>query len=223
VHGYTLLGWPRRRSNWTRWQICFRDGRISVTNLILLWRSYSFVSHSMSCSLSSVLIVCATGRCEELSCPLLALKIFGNFSKYNLRLSLPAARQLLHSLHIEHPIDKTITAAALYRVYDLPPIAQDLVSCSMLVSACFKDNTKDSISVANALMPHLQTLLQRTQPMKVSENSTERALDKPRLWVKWSLKKIDKALLAQNEQTDWLRIWRSRSGHVGEAAEPHKL
>jgi len=54
--------------------------------------------------------------------------------------------------------------------------------------------------------------------MKVSEDSTEKALDKPRVWVKWSLKKVDKALLVKNGwRADWLRLWRSRSEHVAEA------
>ncbi|KAF8885348.1 hypothetical protein BD779DRAFT_1427135, partial [Infundibulicybe gibba] len=136
-------------------------------------------------------------RCEELSCPLLALKVYGDYSKYNLRLTLPGAQRLIHSLHVEYPINHVITASALYRVYSLPPVAQDLVSCAMLVSACFKHGTKDSLSVATALTPHLEQLLKAQKPLKVSENSTEKALDKPRVWLKWSLKKIDKALFAQ--------------------------
>ncbi|KAF8233095.1 hypothetical protein L208DRAFT_908450 [Tricholoma matsutake] len=146
-------------------------------------------------------------RCEELSCPLLALKVFGNFSKYNLNLTLSGARQLIHSLHVEHPIDTLITASVLYPVYGLKPIAQDLVSCSMLVSACFKHNSTDSLKVAKELLPHLEAMLKGMKPLKVSQDPA----------VKWALKKVDKALYVKNgERVDWLSVWRTKSGHIPE-------
>lgn len=157
------------------------------------------------------------GRCEELSCPLLALKVFGNFSKYNLNLTLSGARQLIHSLHVEHPIDTLITASVLYPVYGLKPIAQDLVSCSMLVSACFKHNSTDSLKVAKELLPHLEAMLKGMKPLKVSQDPAVKALDKSRVWVKWALKKVDKALYVKNgERVDWLSVWRTKSGHIPE-------
>jgi hypothetical protein len=126
----------------------------------------------------------------------------------------------MHSLHVEHPIDTLITASALYSVYGLTPVAQDLVSCSMLVSACFKHNSTDSLKVANELLPHLEEMLKKTKPLKVSHNPTAKALDKPRVWVKWALKKVDKALYVKNgERADWLSVWRTRSGHIPELSK----
>lgn len=148
-------------------------------------------------------------RCEQLSCPLLALDVFGNYAKYNLKLTLPGARQLLHSLHLEHPIDRVIAASALYSVYSLIPIAQDLVSCSMLVSACFKHNSEDSLIIARSLLPHLHDMLSQTKPSPV------KSVDKSQAWLQWTLKKIDKAVSVQNNsRAEWLRDWRLRNGHI---------
>ncbi|KAF8630809.1 hypothetical protein AX15_002711 [Amanita polypyramis BW_CC] len=155
-------------------------------------------------------------RCEKLSCPLLALEVFGNYAKHNLKLTLPGARQLLHSLHVEHPIDKVIAASALYSVYSLTPIAQDLVSCSMLISACLKNGSKDSLKVARTLVPHLRRMV--SQAVTVSASSpppTESTVDRTQAWLQWSLKKVDKALFVQNgSRAEWLRDWRMRSGHT---------
>ncbi|PFH47898.1 hypothetical protein AMATHDRAFT_151051, partial [Amanita thiersii Skay4041] len=157
-------------------------------------------------------------RCEELSCPLLALDVFGDYAKYNLKLTLPGGRQLLHSLHDSYPIDKVITASALYSIYSLTPIAQDLVSCSMIVSACFKHNSKDSLQVAHALVPHLQRLLKQTKPTSANnkkEATKEKPVDKSQAWLQWTLKKIDRALFVQNHaRAEWLRDWRMRNGQL---------
>ncbi|KAF8635774.1 hypothetical protein AX17_003861 [Amanita inopinata Kibby_2008] len=159
-------------------------------------------------------------RCQELSCPLLALDVFGDYAKYSLKLTLPGARQLLHSLHVDHPIDKVIAASALYSVYSLTPIAQDLVSCSMLVSACFKHNSKDSLKVANALVPHLRRMVQQTGPVSVGAPTEKKATEKSQAWLQWTLRKVDKALFAQNDtRAEWLRDWRTRNGHILEPSQ----
>ncbi|KAG5643967.1 hypothetical protein DXG03_009318 [Asterophora parasitica] len=161
-------------------------------------------------------------RCEELSCPLLALKVYGDYAKYNLPLSLSAARQLLHSLHVEHPIEHTMTAAALYDVYGLPAVSEDLVSCSILMSACFKHASKDSLKIANALVPQLEELLKLKKPRVAKvEGPVTSPKQKPAIWTKWALKKIDKALFVQKgERVDWLNVWREKSGHI---AAPSKF
>lgn len=87
----------------------------------------------------------------------------------------------------------------------------------MLVSACFKHNSEDSLKVANELLPHLKTMLAKTKPLEVSRGPKMKALDKPKLWLMWTLKKVDKALYAKNgERADWLNVWRTRSGHIPE-------
>ncbi|KAK2464727.1 hypothetical protein APHAL10511_003303 [Amanita phalloides] len=157
-------------------------------------------------------------RCEELSCPLLALDVFGNYAKHNLNLTLPSARHLLHALHVQYPIEKLIAASALYSIYGLTPIAQDLVSCSMLVAACFKHNSKESLKVAHALVPHLKRLLGQTEALpKISDPTPPpvKMADKPQAWLQWTLKKVDKALFVQTQsRAEWLRDWRMRSGHI---------
>ena len=151
-----------------------------------------------------------------MSCPLLALEVFGNYAKYNLKLTLPGARQLLHSLHVEFPIDKVIAASSLYSIYSLTPIAQDLVSCSMLISACFKNKSKDSLKVARALVPHLQRMITQIEPASASPPPPVKATaDKTQAWLQWTLKKVDRALFVQNgSRTEWLRDWRIRNGHI---------
>ena len=90
----------------------------------------------------------------------------------------------------------------------------------MLVSACFKHNSEDSLKLANELVPHLKKMVAQAEPLAVSEDTTEKALDKPRVWVKWALKKVDKALFVQNgERADWLSVWRARSGHITELSK----
>ncbi|THH31419.1 hypothetical protein EUX98_g2758 [Antrodiella citrinella] len=154
-------------------------------------------------------------RCEELGSPQLALQVFTDHPKYGLDLAtLPAARRLLHSLHVEHPLADSITVSALYKIYNLPPISSDLVSCAMLASACFKHNTPESVAVANELVPSLRALLERTPPqgmtLPVKEDKAARARTeaKEKAWLAWTLGKIEKALAKQGEDFAWLRQWR---------------
>ncbi|KAH0582247.1 hypothetical protein J132_04971 [Termitomyces sp. J132] len=164
-------------------------------------------------------------RCEELKCPLFALKVYGDFAKYNLPLSLPAARQLLHSLHQAYPIETVMTAASLYDAYNLPSVSEDLVSASLVASACFRHNTKHSITVANLLVPQIKGLLggHQPKPRPAEEGTTTQAQasnpgafsEKPSTWLKWTFKKIDKATYTQTGKRDRaIRRWRERSGHI---------
>jgi len=158
-------------------------------------------------------------RCEQLHCPTLALKVFSDHPKYGFDLcSLPAARRLLHSLHVEHPLQDTITLAALFRVYNLPAISSDLVSCAMLTSACFKHGTRESLAIAREMIPALKTLLQKVEPktMQLPTKSVERARDEARekAWLAWTLTKIEKALKKEGSDNSWLRQWREGSGHA---------
>lgn len=90
----------------------------------------------------------------------------------------------------------------------------------MIVSACFKHNTKDSLSVANALTPHLERMLKTQEPLAVSTDHMLKALDKPKVWLKWSLKKVDIALLkTTGARAEWLSQWRAASGHIAEPSQ----
>ncbi|CAL1709309.1 unnamed protein product [Somion occarium] len=156
-------------------------------------------------------------RCEELHCPGLALKVFSDHSKYGFDLSSEkAARQLLHSLHVEHPITDTMTLVALYKAYNLPPISSDLVACAMVTSACFKTGSPESLTVAKALLPSLRDLLKKTDVKEVEypQDWKERLKAKEKTWLTWSLNKIQIALEKQGIESDWLKQWRESSGHA---------
>ncbi|KAL0961331.1 hypothetical protein HGRIS_006288 [Hohenbuehelia grisea] len=157
-----------------------------------------------------------TSRCQELGCPLLALKIFGDYSTYGLPLSLRAGRQMLFSLHDTQPIDKVIATAALYSVYRLPPIVEDLPSCAFLVIACLKEDSKYSNQVANALLPHLQKMIEASPRKRVDKSLPELAQDRGPLWVERCLVKLDKLLNEKRGEkfAKWLRQWRQESGMV---------
>ncbi|TFK71592.1 hypothetical protein BDN72DRAFT_837489 [Pluteus cervinus] len=162
-------------------------------------------------------------RCEQVQYPDLALKVFGDYAKYQVKLSLPAARNLLHSVHLIHPMDKVMTASALYGVYGLTPVAQDLVSCSMMIVACWKANTKESNEVARALVPSLKSLLEAPEQSSTSSaTSTLPSLWVPAhaAWMKWTLKKVDKVLSIQNngKREAWLVDWRVRNRHLADAS-----
>ncbi|EGO03190.1 hypothetical protein SERLA73DRAFT_174650 [Serpula lacrymans var. lacrymans S7.3] len=152
-------------------------------------------------------------RCEELKCPPLALKIFGDHSKYGFGLtSLFAARHLLHSLHVNHPLEDTMTAAALFGVYNHPPVSSDPVACSMLTSACLKHNTKHSRTVATALIPQFRSLISQTPPIALPQKTQVRAQypEKPKMWLWWTSAKIEKALRSNGKDFLWLRKWRKQ-------------
>ncbi|OJT15572.1 hypothetical protein TRAPUB_6319 [Trametes pubescens] len=156
-------------------------------------------------------------RCEELHCPQLALKVFGNHSKYGLDLTLDAARPLLHGLHLHHPLQDTITLTALFSVYKLPPVSSDLVCSALLLTACFKHASDESLAVARALVPSFQQLLAKTEPAAMALQAADHGLpaDKEKRWLAWTLKKVEKALQRQELDFAWLRQWRVASGYAG--------
>lgn len=54
-------------------------------------------------------------------------------------MSLDAGRCLLAALAREGKgVKDVIAAAALYQVYNLPPVAEDLASAAILADACFR-------------------------------------------------------------------------------------
>ncbi|KAG6823836.1 hypothetical protein H0H87_000228 [Tephrocybe sp. NHM501043] len=113
-----------------------------------------------------------------------------------------------------------MTASSLYDVYNLPAVSQDLVSASLVSVACLKHNSKDSLIVAKkAIIPQIKGLLRATEPMRVKKRKITFE-DKPSIWVKWALKKVDKAMFAQTKQrAEWLKLWRSQSGHLAGPAK----
>ncbi|KAJ3897493.1 hypothetical protein F5879DRAFT_813880 [Lentinula edodes] len=187
------------------------------------------------------------GRAESLSCPKLALEMFSNHAKYQVPLSLPAARHLLHALHIEHPLQDVMTAVALYRVYNLTPIADDLVSlglvCRALAGSIYqpshapksspaslpKGNLHASKQVFAALIQSLQGLVSSTDPSLFSRHEKAikglAALEKEKTWLKWCLKRIESNLgqVEGFEKVAWLRQWRQAAGHIRANHDSHSL
>jgi len=156
-----------------------------------------------------------TGRCEQLKCPKLALKVFGDYSSYSVQLNLPAARQLLHSLHAEHSLSDVMTAASLFPVYNLPSVSEDLVCCALVVDACMRDGSVEALQVGDALLGSLQNLVGKgsgNATFAVSPHPREKAKDKPRVWVIRALEKIDRKQSKRPEgRLPWLEEWRRRN------------
>ncbi|KAJ3821586.1 hypothetical protein F5880DRAFT_1580966 [Lentinula raphanica] len=156
-------------------------------------------------------------RAESLSCAKLALDMFSNHAKYQVPLSLPAARHLLHALHLKHSLEDVMTAVALYRVYNLTPIAKDLVSLGLVCRALVgsiqpnspstihtKNNVQASKEVLNALIQSLRALMSSTNPtsFSVSPHARTRALT-PQFPERQ--KKARQGLAAVEKEKTWLK------------------
>lgn len=125
-------------------------------------------------------------RCADLFCPDLALSVFGNYAKYQLPLTLPAARQLLHAYHTTSDLSKLLAVSNLYPVYGLPPAHEDLVSCSLITSACLaatqaqpvggekvkrSKEERYAFAVSDELLGKLKESVQAAQAVKLAAKS----------------------------------------------------
>ncbi|OAX39347.1 hypothetical protein K503DRAFT_689813 [Rhizopogon vinicolor AM-OR11-026] len=149
-------------------------------------------------------------RCEELKCPLLALKVFGDHSKYGLGLSsLFAARHILHSIYSKYPLSDSMTVAALFGVYKLPPVSSDVAACSMLYAACLKDKSANARVAGRALYEELKKHTQYKPPVKAPKESVIRARysEKPNIWLLDALTTIEKVHKKTGKEWKWLRYW----------------
>ncbi|EJD46074.1 hypothetical protein AURDEDRAFT_184420 [Auricularia subglabra TFB-10046 SS5] len=91
------------------------------------------------------------GRCISLGRPQIAVTLLLNGHKHKFNLpSLPAARKLLQALigSGTSTLRNTLSYAAIYTAYHLPPAAEDPASCAMLIDACLKAGTPDALKVA---------------------------------------------------------------------------
>jgi len=162
--------------------------------------------------------MCAQGRCDELECSDLALDVFSNHPKYGFSLtSVVVARQLMHSLHIKHPLSSSVTLMALYPAYNLPPISADLVSSAMLATACLGQESKQSKVLIEVLLPSIKRLLEATPPTPPSK-PIRHGEDREQFWLARTLAKIEEVLQKQGWDYQWLHEWRERSGHLATAS-----
>ncbi|KAI6017140.1 hypothetical protein EDC04DRAFT_2576883 [Pisolithus marmoratus] len=150
-------------------------------------------------------------RCEELKCPLLALKVFGDHTKYGFGLnSLPAGRQLLHSLYRKFPLETTMTAASLFGIYGLPAVGSDFTSCAMLYAACVRSRDPHAQVVANNLKAQLTKQIVQTEEVKEPKDRLLRAQHhiKPTLWLAQAIRQIKTAHREQGlPSTSFLGLW----------------
>lgn len=151
-----------------------------------------------------------SGRCEELDCPLLALKVFGDHPKYGLALSsFPAARTLLHSLYQKHPLENVIAAVSLFGLNNLSPVTKDPASCAMLYAACLRSKNKHASLLGRDIRIALQQLLKDTEAYSEPKEKILRARHsvKPDLWLLEALRDIKKTKSDQGRGSWWITEW----------------
>ncbi|KAJ6502432.1 hypothetical protein C8R45DRAFT_862318 [Mycena sanguinolenta] len=160
-----------------------------------------------------------TRRCGELGVPEHALMVYGEFNKYALPLTVPAARRLLHGLLAkDRPFAEIVTATALYASHGLPSVQQDLPSCALLLSACLRNlktaEGKEAIetqSLIDALVPSLKKQLKKTTPMPESRDVREKTI---RLWLKSIMLDVNEFLRGKEAPREWLESWMARSRFI---------
>ncbi|KAF7338195.1 UDG domain-containing protein [Mycena venus] len=146
-------------------------------------------------------------RCEELGVPEHALMVYGEFAKYALPLTLPAARRLLHGLLAkDRPFADIVTATALYASHGLPPAHQDLPSCALLLSACLRNlkiaegkERAETQALVDALVPSLKTQLKHNAPMPESRDVRDKTV---RRWLKSIMLDVNEFLRENDTSSD---------------------
>jgi len=149
-------------------------------------------------------------RCEELDCPLLALKVFGDHPKYGLALSsFPAARTLIHSLYRNYPLENTITAVSLLGMNNLAPVTSDPASCAMLYAACLRSKNEHASLLGRDIRVALQKLLKDTKPHSEPKERYLRARYsvKPDLWLLEALRDIKQIKKDEGRGSWWITEW----------------
>jgi len=106
---------------------------------------------------------------------------------------------------------------ALYPAYNLPSISTDLVSSTMLMTACLGQESKQSKVLVDALLPSVKRLLKNTPPIPPSK-PIRYGEDREPFWLARTLVKIEEALEQQGREYQWLHEWRERSGHLAPAS-----
>ena len=93
-------------------------------------------------------------------------------------------------------------------------MSSDLLSNALLLKALLGKATDDSTAVANAMVPTLQRLLEKTNPETMTIEPGDRRLSNAKkTWLAFALKKIEDALQSQGIDHDWLARWMDASGY----------
>ena len=129
-------------------------------------------------------------------------------------LTLPAARQLLYTLHEGRQLSDVVLLAALFPFYNLPDLTSDPISCALLVSACLREvnisGSDPARAIAATLLSPFKQLLSQTPPMPVPVGSN-RFLESR--WMKDVMLSILDSLVVQGHDASWVRDWCRRSGY----------
>ncbi|KAL1679636.1 hypothetical protein EV122DRAFT_198404, partial [Schizophyllum commune] len=190
-----------RRSAWNHLiQLATKPEQLEqVVELLPAWKDSG---REINATISELLI----RRCHELQSPALAVKVFGDFGRYGVPLTLEGGRTLLYSLLLYDSIPNIVAVTTLYKVYDLPPLASDLVSCSILVAACHKHGDADAQVVAETLTPFLKDLVAKGGEAGRGKHPEEQ-YDK---WLSWALFQVHQARVQAAQPTySWLEKWRN--------------
>lgn len=217
--GYASSSFPARQNTSRPLQRHFHNGESQGNHLARLMLRCSFVRllpavHAVSRDTHRILfVVYPTGRCKELDCPLLALRVFGDHPKYGLALSsFPAARTLIHSLYRKHPLENTIAAVSLLGMNNLAPVTSDPASCAMLYAACLRSKNEHASLLGRDIRVALQKLLSDTKPYTEPKERHLRARYsiKPDLWLLEALGAIKQIKKDQGRGSSWITEWIAR-------------
>ncbi|PPQ81553.1 hypothetical protein CVT25_013396 [Psilocybe cyanescens] len=135
-------------------------------------------------------------RCQELACPSLALTVFGNYAKYNLHLTLEAGQWLVLSVAVNEPRQLQI-ALALFNIYKLPPIAEDVITASIISGAYSAIHKSPQLKeIVEDLRQPISDMLKTTNIFRPSTPDAAKRSN----WVLWSLHNANKSYTAKAGQ-----------------------
>jgi hypothetical protein len=120
-------------------------------------------------------------------------------------LTLPTARRLLYALHEERKLSDAITLAALFPLYNLPPLSSDIISFALLLSACLREaqvsGSEHAWTVAATLLSPFKQLAQ-TPPMPIP---IEKNRFQEHYWMKHAMLCMLDSLTVLGQDASWVR------------------
>ena len=173
---------------------------------------------SFSCPKDISHVYLFAGRCAELECPDLALRVFADHPRYGFSAkSYKGVLHLIHALHLSHPLSDTITAAALLKLNHHPETTASLPACAMVTYAALRNigsdpRTKD---LAEVLLPALRKLCNSADPDEIGKQRFEGVgvgFGQPQKWFLDSLKSIEEHLKGEGKDIMWLGEARKKFG-----------
>lgn len=148
-HLRSKVHWERRlvRHGALRQLAALADTPEQLRNVAALFPDWARCGYTLDDDTATTYI----GRCISMGKPQIAVTLLLNGHKHKFNLpSLPVARKLLQALIASgtSTLRNTLSYAAIYTAYHLPPAAEDPASCAMLINACLKAGTPEALQVA---------------------------------------------------------------------------